>query len=176
MARRFLFLIALVWLIGFAWFALALPRSHGRERTDAVVVLTGGEGRIGRGLKVLNLRWSRALLVSGVDREVKPKEFAAEYKVPASVMKCCVTLGFQAVDTRSNAREAALWIARRKYRTVRLVTSDWHMRRAEFEFERRLPSGVRVIRDAVPTHPSLRILFLEYNKLLARLLSSPWGV
>jgi hypothetical protein len=25
-----------------------------------------------------------------------------------------------------------------------------------------------VIRDAVPSQPSLRILFLEYNKLLAR--------
>ena len=168
MIRRSVSLILLVWLLGFFWFAIALPQPHDGGKSDGVLVLTGGGGRIGRGLEALEKGWGRRMLVSGVDREVRPGEFQAEYKVPAALMACCVTLGFQSVDTRSNAREAAEWVAQNRIRSVRLVTTDWHMRRAAMELGGLLPDHVEVIRDAVPSQPSLRILFLEYNKLLAR--------
>ena len=58
---------------------------------------------------------------------------------------------------------------------MRLVTTDWHMRRAAFELERMVPISVVIVRDAVPSQPSLRILFLEYHKLLARELAALWG-
>jgi uncharacterized SAM-binding protein YcdF (DUF218 family) len=174
MLRRTLSLLLLGWALGFIWFAVALPRARSGGRTDAVVVLTGGEGRIARGLLVLDKGWAKRLLVSGVDREVRPREFAAEYKVAAARMACCVTLGFEAVDTRSNARETARWIAANRFRSVRLVTTDWHMRRAAAELSRRLPKAVTMLLDAVPSKPSLRTLFLEYNKLLARLVSRLW--
>lgn len=168
MLRRILSAVLLVWLMGFVWFAIALPRPHEGGRSDAVVVLTGGGGRIGRGLEALEKGWANRLLVSGVDREVREREFEAEYKVPAALMACCVTLGFQSVDTRSNAAETARWIAVNKFRSVRLVTTDWHMRRAAMELTAQVPGHVDLIRDAVPSQPSLRTLFLEYNKLLAR--------
>jgi uncharacterized SAM-binding protein YcdF (DUF218 family) len=168
MLRRILSLIVLVWLLGFIAFAIALPRPHAGGKTDAVVVLTGGGGRIGRGLEALQKGWTPRMLVSGVDRDVRPAEFQAEYKVPPALMACCVWLEFQSVDTRSNAREAARWIADNKVRSIRLVTTDWHMRRAALELEAALPNDVALIRDAVPSQPSFRILFLEYNKLLAR--------
>lgn len=171
MIRRLVSLIVLVWLMGFVWFAVALPRPHDGGKSDAVVVLTGGGGRIGRGLEALQKGWARQMLVSGVDREVRPGEFAAEYRVPPGLMACCVTLGFQSVDTRSNASETARWIAQNRIRSVRLVTTDWHMRRAVLELGAQLPGHVEVIRDAVPSQPSLRSLFLEYNKLLARALT-----
>lgn len=168
MLRRLVSSLLLVWLIGFVWFAIALPRPREGGRSDAVVVLTGGGGRISRGLEALEKGWANQLLVSGVDREVREREFQAEYKVPAALMGCCVTLGFQSVDTRSNAAETAQWIARKKFRSVRLVTTDWHMRRAAMELAAQVPGHIDLIRDAVPSQPSLRILFLEYNKLLAR--------
>jgi uncharacterized SAM-binding protein YcdF (DUF218 family) len=168
MLRRLVSSLLLVWLMGFVWFAIALPRPREGGRSDAVVVLTGGGGRIGRGLEALEKGWANQLLVSGVDREVREREFQAEYKVPAALMGCCVTLGFQSVDTRSNAAETAQWIARNKFRSVRLVTTDWHMRRAAMELAAQVPGHIDLIRDAVPSQPSLRILFLEYNKLLAR--------
>ena len=71
-----------------------------------------------------------ALFVSGVDPEVTRAEFAREFKVTAREMNCCVTLGYLAVDTRSNAGEAAQWMESNGVRSVRLVTTDWHMRRA----------------------------------------------
>jgi uncharacterized SAM-binding protein YcdF (DUF218 family) len=174
MIRRFVSLVLLVWLLGFGWFALALPQPHGGGKTDAVVVFTGGGGRISRGLAALETGWAPRLFVSGVDREVRPGEFAAEYDVPAATMACCVALGFESYDTRSNAEEVAAWLAAHKCRSVRLVTSDWHMRRSALELERALPEDVAIVRDAVPTEPSLRILFLEYHKLLATYVSGLW--
>lgn len=174
MIRRFVSLLVLIWLLGFLAFALALPQPRGRAKTDAVVVFTGGEGRIPRGLAALETGWAPRLFVSGVDRDVRPSEFEAEYKVPEATMDCCVALGFESYDTRSNADEVAAWLARIKAKSVRLVTSDWHMRRSALVLERAVPGHVSVVRDAVPTQPSLRILFLEYNKLLATFVVGLW--
>ena len=168
MIIRLLAALGLLYVIGFIWFAGDLPEpATPSARTDVIVVPTGGGGRIERGLAVLRAHSARKLFVSGVDREVKPREFAAEYKVTPGEMNCCVVLGFAALDTRGNALEAANWVKGGGYRSLRLVTSDWHMRRSVGEFGEVLPSNVRVTQDAVPTKPSFSILFLEYNKLLA---------
>jgi len=71
------------------------------------------------------------------------------------------------VDTRSNAAETAKWVAQNEVTSIRLVTTDWHMRRAAGEVERTLPGHVTVIRDAVPSQPDFGTLFLEYHKLIA---------
>lgn len=173
--RRLLSLMFIAWSLGFIWFAMFLPRPVIEPvRTDGVIALTGGGGRIPHALRVIERGASRRLLVSGVDREVRPREFAAEYKVPDKLMACCVMLGYDAVDTRTNALEAARWVKENNLRSVRLVTTDWHMRRAAFDLSEELPPRTIVVRDAVPSKPSLRILFLEYNKLVARLLA--WAI
>lgn len=174
MLRRVASLLFLLWLFGFVWFGVALPRPHDGGGTDAVVVLTGGVGRIDRGLEALRKGWAQRMLVSGVDREVRPVEFAAEYGVSPRLMQCCITLGYRSYDTRSNASEVADWLVENRYDTVRLVTTDWHMRRAALELERTLPDTVVLTRDAVRSQPSLGILFLEYHKLLARCVSPLW--
>ena len=175
MLRRIVSLILLVWAIGFVWFSGALPQPAGADHTDGVVVLTGGEGRIDRGLDVLQHGWSGRMLVSGVDHSVKPHEFAVKYAVSPSRMACCVTLGFESTDTASNATETAAWVRRQHLKSVRLVTTDWHMRRAGYELHLALPATVTVIEDAVPSQPSLRILAVEYHKFLARHMQRMWG-
>lgn len=167
MIRRIFALLAVVWTFGFLWFAIALPQPARAEKTDAIVVPTGSGGRIPRGLALLHGGAAEQMLVTGVDAEVKPREFAAEYDVPAQLMECCITLGFAALDTRGNARETAVWVTENDVHSIRLVTADWHMRRAARELQGTLPDGVTVLRDAVRTEPSLWILFLEYHKLLA---------
>jgi uncharacterized SAM-binding protein YcdF (DUF218 family) len=102
-----------------------------------------------------------------VDLNVSAGEFAAEYEVPGGVMECCVTLGFAALDTRGNARETAHWMAQNRFTSLRLVTSDWHMRRTALELSRQLPGEITVLNDAVRTEPSLWTLFIEYHKLIA---------
>ncbi|MFT4026251.1 MAG: YdcF family protein [Novosphingobium sp.] len=174
MLRRISSLALIVWALGFVWFAIALPLPAGSRKTDVVVVPTGGEGRIDRGLAVLRAGWAGKMLVSGVSREVKPNEFAAHYRVEPGVMACCVTLGFESVDTRSNAVEIAGWLTATKAKSVRLVTTDWHIRRAVFELRRIVPEDIDIVEDAVVSNPSFWILFLEYHKLLAARVASLW--
>ncbi|OCC22867.1 hypothetical protein MB02_13905 [Croceicoccus estronivorus] len=176
MIRRILAALFLLWAFGFLWFAVALPAPAGMRKTDAIVVPTGSRGRIDRGLTLLRARQAKKMLVTGVDPEVKPREFAAEYKVEQRLMNCCITLGSDAVDTRGNAQETAQWVARNGVKSVRLVTADWHMRRAAAELGQELPESVAVLRDAVPSQPSMRTLFLEYNKLLASQAVRLWDV
>jgi uncharacterized SAM-binding protein YcdF (DUF218 family) len=172
--RRIVSLLVVVWALGFLWFAVALPQPAGDEKTDAIVVPTGAGGRIPRGIAMLREGAAPRMLVTGVFQSVTPGEFGAEYNVAPQVMRCCVTLGFEALDTRGNARETAEWVRKNKVRSLRLVTSDWHMRRAARELEGKLPPGTVVVRDAVRSEPSLWILFLEYHKLLATRVGQLW--
>ena len=174
MLRRFASFIVIAWVLGFVWFAAILPQPIGAGRSDAAIVLTGGGGRIPRALDVLDKGWVRQVLVAGVDSEVRPREFAAEHDVTSKTMACCLTLDRVSVDTRTNAREAAAWIAANKIRSVRLITSDWHMRRAAWELGQAAPD-VEISRDSVRTRPSLRILLIEYHKLIARRIAHVFG-
>lgn len=167
MIRRLIALVLVVWALGFVGFAAALPQPHEEGRTDAIVVPTGSGGRIERGLDMLEARSARQMLVTGVHPSVKPGEFTAEYGVSARTMECCVTLGFSALDTRGNARETAQWMEARGFTSLRLVTADWHMRRAALELASQLPDSTVIVRDAVRSEVSLWTLFLEYHKFVA---------
>jgi uncharacterized SAM-binding protein YcdF (DUF218 family) len=165
---RLLLALVLAWALGFALFAVTLPRPADDGATDAIIVVTGGAKRIERGIALLEADKAKRMLISGVDRTVRPVELAAQYDTPVALFDCCIDLGHEAVDTRSNAEETAGWLERRNYRTVRLVTTDWHMPRARFELERALPSDIELRPDAVRSDPGLRVLLVEYNKYLLR--------
>lgn len=176
MIRRIVSALALVWLLGFVWFALFLPQPLGDWRTDGIVVFTGGPNRIDRALDLLADRQAKRLLISGVDRDVRAVELAETYRRPVELFDCCVALGREAVDTRSNGEEVAGWVARRGYKSIRLVTTDWHMRRARFEVERALPDDIIILSDAVPSRPTFGTLWVEYHKLLLRRLGALFGI
>ncbi|WCT73847.1 YdcF family protein [Sphingomonas naphthae] len=167
MLIRFLSFLLLAWLAGFVIFAVTLPRHPKPGITDGVVVLTGGAGRLERGFTLLRQKQARRMLVSGVDRRVRPHELAVEYRVPDALVNCCVDLGQEAVDTRSNADETAEWARARGYRSLRLVTTDWHMPRSHFELRRAAP-GLTIIVDPVRSEPGLFALTREYSKYLLR--------
>jgi uncharacterized SAM-binding protein YcdF (DUF218 family) len=168
MTVRLSALLLLLYALGFVLFGVSLDKPAGAERTDAIVVLTGGTGRLERGMAVLKQGRAKRLLVAGADPSVTRADLARRLG-PGTLktLRCCVDLGSESVDTRSNAEEARRWMRRRGYTSLRLVTSDWHMRRAAYEFRQDLPDA-RIVIDAVETHPSLFTLFAEYNKYLLR--------
>lgn len=176
MIRRLLALALILWLLGFALFMLVLSRPLNDTVTDAIVVPTGGPGRIQRGLELLEAHAAKRMLITGVAPEVEAGELAAEYKVSVDVFECCIDLGQEAVDTKSNAIETARWVRDHRYRTVRLVTSDWHMARARMELAYALGNDVEVLGDGVPSHPRFATLIAEYNKLLLRQVALWTGI
>jgi len=160
--------VALLWALGFAAFMLLLPSPLEGTTTDAIVVPTGAAGRIDRGLDLLRRKQARRMLVTGVAPGVRPIDLAREYKTSTTLFTCCVDLGADAVDTRSNAEETATWVKIHGYGSVRLVTSDWHLPRAKMELEATLGRRVVVLGDGVPSTPRLGTLVNEYNKLILR--------
>lgn len=165
LTRLFAFAL-LLYLLGYAAFAVMLPRPAGNQRTDAIVVLTGGSGRLERGFDLVERGVSRRLLISGVERTVRPGELAVAYEVDPQLFECCITLGRESFDTRSNADEIARWVQRRRIRSIRLVTNDLHMSRAGYELRKRVGDDLSIVADAVPTDPDFGQIFVEYNKYL----------
>lgn len=165
-ARAFSVLL-LLYVLGYAVFTVLLPQPGDGRRTDGIVVLTGGAKRLERGLNLLESGKAERMLISGVERTVRPVELATRYGRDEKLFDCCIDLGRESVDTRSNAEETANWIERHKFKSVRLVTTDWHMPRASFEL-RRETEGLVVLTDAIQSNPSFRTLFTEYNKFLLR--------
>jgi uncharacterized SAM-binding protein YcdF (DUF218 family) len=166
-------LLVLLYALGFVLFAFTLgkPATATAATTDAAIVLTGGPGRIEHAIDVLKQHQAKRLLVAGVDPSVTKPDLARRIRGSRPWLVCCVDLGSESVDTRSNAEEAGRWLARRNYRSVRLITSDWHMRRARYEFEKVLRGKYALTTDAVRTEPSFVTLFGEYNKYLLRRLA-----
>ena len=176
--------VVIVWAGGLAWFARhagRLPADDGRA-TDALVVLTGASGRLAAGLALLAEERAEKLFVSGVYRGVEVAELLALSRRAPGELECCIVLGYSADDTVGNARETADWIRAEGYRSLRLVTSDYHMARSLVEFRRRLP-GVEIVPHPVSSSrvhleewwqwPGTAILLAtEYNKFIVSLLRS----
>ncbi len=168
MILRFFSVLVLLYVLGFIAFAVTLDGPAKNQRTDAVIAVTGGPGRIERGMDVLSDGLAKRMLIAGTDPSVTKPDLVRRLKGKKKLVDCCVDLGSESVDTRSNAEEANRWPAARGYKSFRLVTSDWHMRRARYEFRRVMGRQYTVVPDAARTQPSFMTLFGEYNKYLLR--------
>ena len=170
MISRAVSLLLLLYALGFVLFAFTLgkPAPANAETTDAAVVLTGGSGRIEHAIDVVRQGKAKRLLVAGADPSVTKRDLAQRIPGSAPLLKCCIDLGSESVDTRSNAEEAGRWLAAHNFHSLRLITSDWHMRRARYEFRRVLRDKYVIVPDAVRTEPTFFTLFGEYNKYVLR--------
>ncbi len=121
-------------------------------------MLTGGPGRLERGFELME----RGLAPADADlgrraHGAARRSWPRPIDVDPRLFECCIALGRESFDTRSNADEVARWLERRRFASIRLVTNDLHMPRARYEVaqaDRRATS--RIVADAVPTEPELR--------------------
>ena len=173
-----LFLIVL-WLGGYVLFSImafsAKPQDILRH-TDAIIVLTGGQGRIETGLALLMEGRATSLFITGVHPHVKPEEINELWTGNAPLPACCIKLGYEARTTQQNAKETKDWLAREEITSIRLVTGNFHMPRARVEFNHALDNI-----DIIP-HPIIQpkfehtkprywtMSFGEYHKTLFRWL------
>ncbi len=166
------------WVWGLILFVDRIPDSvedEGRH-TDAIIVLTGGTLRLEKGFELLSAKMAEKLLVSGVARGVQMEEVLEAAGLKLADLDCCVTLGYMAEDTGSNAIESAVWIRTNKVTSIRLVTSGYHMPRSLLEFRATVP-GVEIVPHPVfPEHVMVNewwarpgtasLVIAEYNKYL----------
>ncbi|CAO3410991.1 YdcF family protein [Azospirillum largimobile] len=172
---------AILWLGGLVWYAADVPRAapagaEAERRTDAIVVLTGGSNRLGVGLELLAAGRAKRLFVSGVYDGVEVQELLKLSRRSPTEMECCITLGYSADSTIGNAYETADWMRDQGFRSLRLVTANYHMRRSLMELSMAMPDVELVPHPVVAPTVHLdewwawpgtaNLLVNEYNKLL----------
>ena len=165
----------LIWACGLIIFTgsiCSMVTIKNPERTDAMIVLTGGANRVSRGFDLLARGKAQYLLISGVHKDAKLNELVKIWGSKRTLPDCCITLGREAENTIGNSIEAQKWVARNKVKTVRLITANYHMPRALVEFRHTLP-GITIIPDPVipknfnPRQSEFwKITFTEYHKLI----------
>lgn len=178
-----LVLCAGLWAGGLLWFASQIPTLPASDiSADAIVVLTGGSGRLEYGLELLAGGHGKEIFISGVSKGVTRQDIvrqssAATQKILAKGGNDTIFLGDDAVNTIGNAEETKRWLSKRGTRSLALVTSNYHMPRSLSEFHEALP-GLQIIPAPVfsddvsmqrwlTDDASRHIILSEYHKYLA---------
>jgi uncharacterized SAM-binding protein YcdF (DUF218 family) len=166
--------------IGFVGFLSQLRGAEARpaQAADGIVVLTGGSSRVSDALELLADGYGKRLLISGVH----PTNDLADISrsLPdnnQSLLGCCVDLDRSAVNTRSNAAESRRWVHERGFKSLIVVTSNYHMPRAIAEMSHAMPDialiPFAVVGDKWRDEPwwtsgaTFRLLLSEYVKYVA---------
>ncbi len=171
--------ILVIWGLGYVWFASAIGFGSQNEtmpKAEAIVVLTGGNGRINEGLNLLQFKAAPTLFISGVNKGTTKTDIYNSWKNKTSPKPCCVVLGYKATDTSENALEVHEWVNDEDIESFILVTSRYHMPRAYMEIAHLLPN-VQIhkhVTDGSDFQPwegrFWSLTFSEYNKMLIQWL------
>ena len=164
---------------GFAGFLSQLRGTESRpSRTaDGIVVLTGGSSRVSDAMELLAGGYGKRLLISGVHPLSGASDISRSLPDNQSLLNCCVDLDRSAVNTRSNAAETRRWAHERGFKSLIVVTSNYHMPRAIVELSHAMPDitliPFAVVGDKWREEPwwsnsaTLRLVLSEYVKYVA---------
>lgn len=176
-----LLIIIALWAVGLLAFASRVADSTPADdppAADGVVALTGASNaRLTTAVHLLEIGKARRALISGVNQKASRADIRGVTKATRRYYDCCVDLGFSATDTVGNARETAAWARAHGYRSLIVVTSDFHIPRAMLELRAAMP-GVTLTPYPVRseevdaahwwrTRDGARRLVVEYSKYLA---------
>ena len=140
--------LAVIWAAGLLAFADRIARLTPPDEpaaVDGIVALTGGSDlRLEAATDLLENGKGHRLLVSGVNRQATRSDLWGVTGAAKPLFDCCVDLDFDAADTIGNAREAARWARAMGYRSLILVTADYHTPRAALELKAVMPEARKV--------------------------------
>ncbi len=164
-------LIALaVLFIDFAYKTFSLRQQD--VKTDAIVVLTGGRGRIEEGVRLYRGEKARWLFLIGVDPSVQKRDLFKKGDVDSDGDG--IILEKVSRNTLENAFYSRDLIIKKDIRSIRLITSRYHMKRATLIFRNLLPKDVAIYPQPVDSKNlkekwwndggSFRLLFTEFYK------------
>lgn len=132
-----IFVAVLILAFGFFVFAEkvdGLSTPVNAPNADGIVVWTGpGGGRLEAGAALLKQGKGERLLISGVNKDLKSETVFNLLDLPEETKICCIDLDYVAEDTIGNAHETAAWAKALGYDHILLVTSAYHMPRAQSE-------------------------------------------
>ncbi|MCC2110913.1 MAG: YdcF family protein [Hyphomicrobiales bacterium] len=140
-ALAFALFVVVFFFAGFLRFTLEVARIEPPDapQADAIVALTGGTARVDAALRLLSDGRAERLLISGVHPRTTGSAIGRRTDADRALLKCCVDLDHRAADTIGNAVETGKWLQSRGYRSLIVVTSNYHMPRSLMELGNALP-------------------------------------
>jgi uncharacterized SAM-binding protein YcdF (DUF218 family) len=165
--------------IGFAGFLSQLRGAETKpaRAADGIVVLTGGSSRVSDAMELLAGGYGQRLLISGVHPSSGASDISRSLTENQSLLSCCVDLDRSAINTRSNASETRHWARQRGFKSLIVVTSNYHLPRAIVELSHAMPDVTlipyAVVGDKWREEPwwtngaTVRLLLSEYVKYVA---------
>jgi uncharacterized SAM-binding protein YcdF (DUF218 family) len=164
---------------GFVGFLSQLRATEAKpsRAADGIVVLTGGSSRVSDAMELLADGYGKRLLISGVHPASGASDISRSLPDNQSLLSCCVDLDRSAINTRSNAAETRRWAHERGFKSLIVVTSNYHMPRAIVELSHAMPDitliPFAVVGDKWREEPwwsngaTVRLLLSEYVKYVA---------
>jgi uncharacterized SAM-binding protein YcdF (DUF218 family) len=164
--------------VGFVVFAAFVMRTpvSAVAKADGIVVLTGGQSRIKEGARLLKDGYGQRMLISGVNMQTGERDLIRLSGLDRGSFDCCVDLGYTALNTTGNASETQTWANAHRYRSLIIVTSNYHMPRSLVELSRALPETRLIPHTVTPatfetevwwlSPVTMRNLVAEYVKFL----------
>ena len=115
-------------------------------QSSLIVVLTGGKGRIEKGIEFLKEGKGKFLLISGVFQKEKVKnKYLFDNNI--NLKSCCIFFEEKAKNTLQNAFEVSNWIKENKLNieSIKLITSYYHIPRSYIIFKEFFPNKELII-------------------------------
>jgi len=127
--------------LGFLWFIWRVPADEVTldQNADGIVALTGGASRITDAIELLASGRGKRLLISGANRSTNSNEISRLNPEFERWVRCCVDFD-RSLNTLGNAIETRRWAESRGFRSLIVVTSNYHMPRALAEIAHQLPN------------------------------------
>lgn len=174
--KAFLSLVVIALLIVTALFVdFAYKTFSARPRAaqvDAIVVLAGGKGRVEEGVRLFREGRARWLFLVGVDPTVRKTDLYRQQ--PGDPAAERVVLEKASRNTLENALYGRDVLQEKGVRSILLITSRYHLKRATILFRNALPADVAIYPHPVDSTNlkqnwwyhvgTFRLLFSEFYK------------
>ena len=119
------------------------------NRADAIVVLTGGLGRVDKGFELFAGGKAMHLILAGAAKDATLESIFFQKDLVQG--KANIILEKGSTSTYENAVEIKKIIETKGIKSIILITSFYHMKRASYTFSRILPGEIRLYLYPVAT-------------------------
>lgn len=137
MNRRFLRILSiLILLVVFFTAGPFLPLTQPPKQADAIIVLSGGQGRVEKALELYNAGYAPYIILSNAKESMSQSGDMLQTALNLGISQDVIFAESAAESTYQNAEFTLPIMKKHDFQSAIVVSSDFHMRRVKLLFDR----------------------------------------